>query len=213
MTATQDIQAPENEDGRQPEHHAYISSDADIPEFTWSAVLLGSILGIIFGASSLYLVLKVGLTVSASIPVAVLSITLFRVFSRMTGFRRATILENNIVQTTGSAGESIAFGVGVTIPALMLLGFDMDVVRVMTVGVLGGLLGILMMIPLRRAFIVKQHGKLTYPEGTACADVLVVGEQGGATAKTVFAGFGLAFLHKFATKALHLWGEDVNQPL
>src|SRR5205807_10358598 len=122
-------------------------------ELTVGPVIVGAILGISFGASSLYLVLKVGLTVSASIPVAVLSITLFRIFSKLTGIRRATILENNIVQTTGSAGESIAFGVGVTIPALLLLGFDMDVVRVMTVGVLGGLLGILMMIPLRRALI------------------------------------------------------------
>ena len=128
----------------------------------------------------------------------------------MFGMRPATILENNIVQTTGSAGESIAFGVGVTMPALLLLGFDMSIVRVMTVGVLGGLLGILMMIPLRRAFIVKQHGKLRYPEGTACADVLIVGEEGGATAKTVFAGFGLAFLHKFLMKSLGLWQEDVN---
>ena len=168
-----------------------------MPEFTWSAVLVGVVLGIIFGASSLYLVLKVGMTVSASIPVAVLSITLFRGLARMFRLRPATILENNIVQTTGSAGESIAFGVGVTIPALLLLGFDMSVVRVMTVGVLGGLLGILMMIPLRRAFIVQQHGKLRYPEGTACAEVLIVGEEGGATAKTVFVGFGLAFLHKF----------------
>src|SRR5208282_2665020 len=123
------------------------------PEFTFLPVLVGAVLGIIFGASSLYLVLKVGMTVSASIPVAVLSITLFRLFSRAFGVRRATILENNIVQTTGSAGESIAFGVGVTMPVLLLLGFEMDVVRVMTVGVLGGLLGILMMIPLRRAFI------------------------------------------------------------
>ncbi len=182
-------------------------------EFTWSAVLVGVILGIVFATSSLYLVLKVGMTVSASIPVAVLSITLFRGMARLFGLRPATILENNIVQTTGSAGESIAFGIGVTIPALMLLGFDMSAVRVMTVGVLGGLLGILMMIPLRRAFIVHQHGQLRYPEGTACADVLISGEEGGATARTVFAGFGLAFLHKFLMKALMLWKEDVNQPL
>ena len=152
----------------------YVPPETRLPEFTLSAVLLGTSLGLVFAASSLYLVLKVGMTVSASIPVAVLAITLFRLFSRVTGFRRATILENNIVQTAGSAGESIAFGVGVTIPALMLLGFDMEVTRVMTVGVLGGLLGILMMIPLRRAFIVRQHGKLPYPEGTACADVLIV---------------------------------------
>ena len=182
-------------------------------EFTWPAVTAGVILGILFGASSLYLVLKVGMTVSASIPVAVLSITLFRGLARMFKLRPATILENNITQTTGSAGESIAFGLGVTIPALLLLGFDMSVVRVMTVGALGGLLGILMMIPLRRAFIVQQHGKLRYPEGTACAEVLIVGEEGGSTARTVFAGFGLAFLHKFAMKAVGLWPEDVNVPL
>lgn len=194
-------------------HQPYVADSAEMPEFTWSAVVLGSLLGIAFGASSLYLVLKVGMTVSASIPVAVLSITLFRGLARLFGMRRATILENNIVQTTGSAGESIAFGVGVTIPALMLLGFDMSVVRVMTVGLLGGLLGILMMIPLRKAFIVKQHDKLPYPEGTACAEVLIVGEQGGATAKTVFAGFGLAFAHKFCMKALRLWREEVDQPL
>src|SRR5262249_56443258 len=110
-----------------------------------------------------YLVLRVGMTVSASIPVAVLSITLFRLASKMLGTRPATILENNIVQTTGSAGESIAFGVGATMPALMLLGYDMELVRVMLIATLGGLLGILMMIPLRRAFIVKHHAVLTYP--------------------------------------------------
>jgi len=192
------------------EHKPYVPDNASMHELTWPAVVVGAILGIIFGASSLYLVLKVGMTVSASIPVAVLSITLFRMFSHIFGIRRATILENNIVQTTGSAGESIAFGVGVTMPALMLLGFDMDVTRVMTVGVLGGLLGILMMIPLRRAFIVKQHRQLTYPEGTACADVLIVGEQGGATAKTVFAGFGIAFLHKFLMAATHFWKDVVG---
>jgi len=198
-----------DENGVEP----YVAASTVMPEFTWPAVLLGCVLGIGFGASSLYLVLKVGMTVSASIPVAVLSITLFRGFSRLFGIRRATILENNIVQTTGSAGESIAFGVGVTIPALLLLGFEMSVTRVMTVGLLGGLLGILMMIPLRRAFIVKQHDTLPYPEGTACAEVLKVGEQGGATAKIVFAGFGLAFFYKFCMKSLGLWKEEVDVPL
>src|SRR6201997_427014 len=115
-----------------PVHRPYVADSAMMPELNWLSVGLGAFLGIVFGASSLYLVLKVGMTVSASIPVAVLSITLFRGFSRIFGMRRATILENNIVQTTGSAGESIAFGVGVTIPALMLLGHDMTVVRVMT---------------------------------------------------------------------------------
>src|SRR5437660_748176 len=176
-----------------PEHKPYVPDEAHLPEFTWPSVLLGAVLGIIFGASSLYLLLKVGMTVSASVPIAVLSITLFRAFSKSFGFRRATILENNVVQTTGSAGESIAFGVGVTMPALLLLGFEMHWARVMTVSVLGGLLGILMMIPLRRAFIVKQHGKLKYPEGTACAEVLVAGERGAASAKMVFVGFGVAF--------------------
>jgi len=191
----------------------YIPASKVIPEFTWPAVVVGALLGIIFGASSLYLLLKVGMTVSASVPIAVLSITLFRVFSRVFGFRRATILENNIVQTTGSAGESIAFGVGVTMPALLLLGFEMEVSRVMTVSILGGILGILMMIPLRRAFIVKQHGKLIYPEGTACAEVLVAGEKGGATARMVFIGFGIAGVYKFLASACKLWAEEPAEPL
>jgi putative OPT family oligopeptide transporter len=191
-----------------PGFKPYVPDNIRMPEFTWPAVLVGAVLGIIFGASSLYLLLKVGMTVSASVPIAVLSITLFRAFSKGFGFRRATILENNVVQTTGSAGESIAFGVGVTMPALLLLGFEMHWVRVMTVSVLGGLLGILMMIPLRRAFIVKQHGKLKYPEGTACAEVLVAGEKGGTTAKMVFVGFGIAFVYKFLAKALRLWAAE-----
>src|SRR6201991_1679789 len=143
-------------------------------ELTPGPLIVGTLLGMIFGASSLYLVLKTGLTVSASIPVGVISITLFRALSKM-GMRSATILENNTVQTAGSAGESIAFGVGVTMPAILILGFDLEVTRVLLVAVLGGLLGILMMIPLRRALIVQQHGLLKYPEGTACAEVLKAG--------------------------------------
>ncbi|HEY7314921.1 MAG TPA: oligopeptide transporter, OPT family [Gemmataceae bacterium] len=196
-----------------PQHEPYVPDSANMHEFTWPSVLLGAFLGILFGASSLYLLLKVGMTVSASVPIAVLSITLFRAFSRAFGIRRATILENNIVQTTGSAGESIAFGVGVTMPALLLLGFEMHWINVMTVSVLGGLLGILMMIPLRRAFIVKQHGKLPYPEGTACAEVLVAGEKGGATARMVFIGFGIAAVHKFLTKACKLWADEPAEHL
>src|SRR5438045_5022657 len=157
----------------------YIPPEADIPELTIRALVLGAILGVIFGASSLYLVLKVGLTVSASIPVAVISLTLFRLWSK-TGGRDATILENNIVQTAGSAGESIAFGLGVTMPAIMILGFDLEIGRVMLVGLLGALLGILMMVPLRRALIVAQHGILKYPEGTACAEVLKAGAAASA---------------------------------
>ena len=194
----------------------YIPSGVNLRELTILPLIVGTLLGIVFGASSLYLVLKVGLTVSASIPVAVISITLFRVLSSF-GLKNATILENNIVQTAGSAGESIAFGVGVTMPAIMILGFDLEVTRVMLVAVLGGLLGILMMIPLRRALIVQQHGYLKYPEGTACAEVLKAGadpesravarEAGtlgtGAVsttgAKTIFTGFGIGLLYK--TKA------------
>jgi putative OPT family oligopeptide transporter len=154
-----------------PPFTPYIPPETKLREFTPIPVIVGAILGLIFGASSLYLVLRVGLTVSASIPVAVISITLFRLFAKM-GARDATILEHNIVQTTGSAGESIAFGVGVTMPAILILGCDLEITRVMLVAVRGGLLGILTMIPLRRALIVAQHGVHKYPEGTACAEGL-----------------------------------------
>src|SRR5437667_4841944 len=173
--ATQTIEPPPKS-ASVPSVEPYIPPGTHLPEFTPRALILGTILGMIFGASSLYLVLKVGLTVSASIPVAVISITIFRIFSRF-GFRDAKVLQNNIVQTAGSAGESIAFGLGVTMPAIMILGFDLEIARVMLVAVLGGLLGILMMIPLRRALIVAQHGKLKSPGGTACAAVL----DGGAS--------------------------------
>lgn len=196
-----------------PAHQPFVPPTESPPEFTLPAILAGVVLGIVFGASSLYLVLKVGLTVSASVPIAVLSITLFRAISRAFKVRKTTILENNVVQTAGSAGESIAFGVGVTMPALLLLGFEMAPERVMTVAVLGAVLGILMMIPLRRAFIVKQHGKLIYPEGTACAEVLVAGEKGGATAKMVFVGFGIALVHKFLTQAGKLWAAEPAEKL
>ncbi len=203
----------EGENTPQTNFQPYVPDSANLPEFTWPAVVVGALLGIVFGASSLYLLLKVGMTVSASVPIAVLSITLFRAFSKGFGFRQATILENNIVQTAGSAGESLAFGVGVTMPALLLLGFDMDPVRVMTVAVLGGLLGVLMMIPLRRAFIVKQHGKLKYPEGTACAEVLEAGEKGGSSARMVFLGFGIAFVYKLLSDACRLWAKEPEQNL
>jgi putative OPT family oligopeptide transporter len=152
----------------------FIPASARLRELTPLPLIIGTLLGMVFGASSLYLVLKVGLTVSASIPVAVLSITCFRFLSWISKnkIRNTTILENNIVQTAGSAGESIAFGLGVTMPAIMILGFDLEITRVMLVATLGGLIGILMMIPLRRALIVQQHGHLKYPEGTACAEVL-----------------------------------------
>src|SRR5271155_1398312 len=162
---------------QKSEFRPYVPAEVSEAELTPAPLIVGVVLGVVFGASSLYLVLKVGLTVSASIPVAVLSVTLFRLLGKL-GFRSVTILEHNIVQTAGSAGESIAFGIGVTMPAIMILGFDLEISRVMTVAILGGLLGILMMIPLRRALIVQQHGILKYPEGTACAEVL----KAGATA-------------------------------
>jgi putative OPT family oligopeptide transporter len=208
-----------------PRHSSYVPPHANIPELTVRAVILGAVLGVVFGASSLYLVLKVGLTVSASIPVAVISLTLFRLWSKFAG-RDATILENNIVQTAGSAGESIAFGLGVTMPAIMILGFDLEIGRVMLVGLLGSLLGILMMIPLRRALIVAQHGQLKYPEGTACAEVLKAGaseesravaagnehrpaamasSSSGIGAATIFGGFGIGLAYKSLMDAFKLW--------
>src|SRR5438552_1350882 len=156
------------------EFRPFIPAEADLRELTVLPLVMGILLGIVFGASSLYLVLKDGLTISASIPVAVISITIFRLLSKL-GMRDATILENNIVQTARSAGDSIAFGIGVTMPAISILGFDLELTRVALVAILGGLLGIRMMIPLRRALIVAQHGVLKYPEGTACAEVLKAG--------------------------------------
>jgi putative OPT family oligopeptide transporter len=205
----------ENQPARLPPDttfRPFVPADARLPELTISALLLGTALGVVFGASSLYLVLKVGLTVSASIPVAVISMTFFRLLRRL-GLRGASILENNIVQTAGSAGESIAFGVGVTMPAIMILGFDLEVTRVMLVATLGGLLGILLMIPLRRPLIVEKHGELKYPEGTACAEVLKAGaatpEEAGSGmesgARTIFAGFALAGVYKAVMVALKGW--------
>lgn len=198
---------PDNAAEQSSSFKPFVSAEESPPEFTIAPIIVGALLGIVFGASSVYLVLKVGLTISASIPVAVLAMAVFRILGR------TSILQNNIVQTTGSAGESIAFGIGLTMPALLLLGYDIDVLRVMTVGVLGGLLGILMMIPLRRAFIVKKHGELKYPEGTACAEVLIAGETGGATAITVFSGFIVGFVYQFLMLGLKLWKDLAEQSL
>src|SRR5437667_2140977 len=203
----------------------YISARTRMRELTPVPLIIGTLFGIIFGATSLYLVLKVGLTVSASIPVAVISITLFRLFSKV-GLGDATVLENNIVQTAGSAGESIAFGLGVTMPAILILGFDLELTRVMLVAVLGGLLGILMMIPLRRALIVAQHGYVKYPDGTACAEALKAGasEESRAAAaeaakgtgivdeattggKTIITGFGIGFVYYALEQIWKTWKE------
>jgi len=183
---------------------AYVADGARLPELTLRAVLLGALLGVVFGASSVYLALRVGLTVSASVPIAVISISLFRTFSKMLG-SRATILENCVVQTTGSAGESIAAGVAFTLPALVLLGFPMDWWKTLVLALCGGVLGVLMMIPLRRYLIVKEHGRLTYPEGTACAEVLIAGEEHGSQAGFVFRGLFAGAVFKLATTVTKLW--------
>jgi putative OPT family oligopeptide transporter len=163
----------------------YIPDTSTMAEFTPRAVLLGMFFGIIFGAVTVYVGLRAGLTVAASIPIAVLSISLLRALGR------ATILENNIVQTTGSAGESVAGGVIFTLPALIFLGFPLEYSRIFLLALIGGWLGVLFMIPLRRQLIVKEHANLLYPEGTACADVLIAGEKGGSFASRVFYGLGL----------------------
>jgi putative OPT family oligopeptide transporter len=184
-----------------PAFRPYVPPSQSPAELTLRAVILGAILGIIFAASSVYLALKIGLTVSASIPIAVLAVAFFRTLGK------STILENNIVQTTGSAGESIAAGIVFTLPAILLMGYDLTVSKVAVIAVIGGLLGVLMMIPLRRALIVKEHGNLPYPEGTACAEVLVAGDKGGLQARLLFQAFGLAFVYKFLMAGLKLWKE------
>jgi putative OPT family oligopeptide transporter len=180
----------------------FISANELIPEFTLRAIVLGAIFGIIFGAASVYLGLKVGLTVSASIPIAVLAISVFKKLGK------ASILESNIVQTIGSAGESVAAGVVFTVPALLFLAGGREYFHYFQIFVLalaGGILGVLFMIPLRRSLIVKEHGNLPYPEGTACADVLVAGEKGGKLAQKVYYGVGIAFLYKLFMSILGFW--------
>ena len=173
------------------EFQPFVSPDQNPPEFTVRALVLGSIFGIIFGAVTVYVGLRAGLTVAASIPISVLSISILRAFGR------ASILENNIVQTTGNAGQSIASGVIFTLPALVFLGFDLEYSRIFMLALIGGWLGVLFMIPLRRQLIVKEHGALPYPEGTACADVLIAGEKGGSLASRVFLGLGLGGAYTF----------------
>ena len=167
----------------------FVAAGETRPELTFRAIVLGCIFGLLFGAVTVYVGLEAGLTVAASIPIAVLSISVLRALGR------ASILENNIVQTTGNAGQSIAAGVIFTLPALIFLGFDLEYFRIFVLAMLGGWLGVLFMIPLRRQLIVQEHGTLTYPEGTACADVLLAGERGGSFASRVFLGLGLGALY------------------
>jgi putative OPT family oligopeptide transporter len=172
-----------------PVFQPFVSPGENRPEFTLRAILLGSFFGIVFGAVTVYVGLRAGLTVAASIPIAVLSISILRAFGR------ASILENNIVQTTGNAGQSIASGVIFTLPALVFLGFDLEYSRIFFLALIGGWLGVLFMIPLRRQLIVQEHENLKYPEGTACAEVLIAGERGGSFASRVFLGLGLGSLY------------------
>ncbi|HSY33019.1 MAG TPA: oligopeptide transporter, OPT family [Verrucomicrobiae bacterium] len=183
------------------EFRPFISTEETIKEFTLRAVILGALFGLLFGAITVYVGLRAGLTVSASIPISVLSISILRAFGR------STILENNIVQTTGSAGESLAAGVMFTIPALIFLGFGAEFTfwRIFPLALLGGWLGVLFMVPLRRQLIVKEHGNLSFPEGTACADVLVAGERGGSFAGRVFWGLGLGGIYTFMMNTVQAW--------
>ncbi len=191
------------------EFRTYISTGETLAEFTVRAVILGALFGLLFGAVTVYVGLRAGLTVSASIPISVLSISILRAFGR------STILENNIVQTTGSAGESLAAGVMFTIPALIFLGFGKEFTfwRIFPLALLGGWLGVLFMVPIRRQLIVKEHGNLSFPEGTACADVLVAGERGGSFAGRVFWGLGLGGVYTFFMNTFQAWtGQPEARP-
>src|SRR3954454_10335118 len=186
----------------------FVSPETKMKEFTVRALVMGCIMGCLFGAATVYLALKAGLTVSASIPIAVIAITLGRKFFG------TTILENNIIQTAGSASESIAAGVAFTLPGFLFLSMAADgksvgsqyfnYLTILVLAIFGGLLGTLMMIPLRRSLIVKEHETLPYPEGTACAAVLKAGERGGEFAKTAFAGLGVAFVYALLQKIFHV---------
>jgi len=188
----------------------YVPADKVVPEFTVFSVVLGALLAIVFGGANAYLGLRVGMTVSASIPAAVLSMGAIRFI-----LKRDSILENNMVQTIGSAGESVAAGAIFTMPALFMWAAEglCDMPSVVEIGLIalcGGVLGVLMMIPLRSALIVQEHGKLGYPEGKACAEVLMAGEEGGSRASTVFWGLGIAAVYKFVTDGLKLFPSEVE---
>ena len=195
---------------KNTEFKPYIPAEKVTPELTVTSVIMGCILAVIFGAANAYLGLRVGMTVSASIPAAVISMGVIRVI-----LRRNSILESNMVQTIGSAGESLAAGAIFTMPALFLwaeegLSDKPGIVEITLIALCGGILGVLFMVPLRNALIVKEHATLLYPEGTACADVLLAGEEGGANASTVFSGMGLAAIFKFVVDGLKLLPADVS---
>mgnify|MGYP002791577655 CR=1 FL=1 len=198
-----------DENGFKP----FIPADKVVPEMTGVSIILGILLAVLFGAANAYLGLRVGMTVSASIPAAVISMGVIRVI-----LKRDSILENNMVQTIGSAGESVAAGAIFTLPALFMWMSEWgegapSLVEISLIALCGGVLGILFMIPLRQALIVKEHGTLPYPEGTACAEVLIAGEQGGSKAGVVFAGMGIAAFYKFIADGLKLFPSDVDYDL
>ena len=190
----------------------YISADKVLPEFTVTSILMGIILAVVFGAANAYLGLKVGMTVSASIPAAVISLGVIRVI-----MKKNSILESNMVQTIGSAGESLAAGAIFTMPALFLWAEEGKIampgyLEITLIALFGGILGVLFMIPLRKALIVEEHGILPYPEGMACAEVLLAGEEGGSNASTVFAGMGLGAAFKFIVDGLKIVPSDITTP-
>lgn len=195
---------------KNSEFKPYIPADKIVPEFTVTSVLIGVILAVVFGAANAYLGLIVGMTISASIPAAVVSMGIIRVI-----LRRDSILENNLVQTIGSAGESVAAGAIFTLPALFLwaeegkIAFP-SIVTIFLIALFGGILGVCFMVPLRQALIVEEHGTLPFPEGTACAEVLLAGEEGGAKAGTVFAGLGIAAFYKFIADGLKLFPSEIG---
>ena len=194
----------------EKEFKPYIPADKVLPELTPVSIILGILLAVVFGGANAYLGLRVGMTVSASIPAAVISMGIIRVI-----LRRDSILENNMVQTIGSAGESLAAGAIFTLPALFMWaeegGTSMpSLVEIALIALIGGVIGVMFMIPLRSALIVQEHGKLPYPEGKACAEVLVAGEEGGAKASTVFAGLGIAAAYKFITDGLKVFPSEVT---
>lgn len=190
-----------------PEHEPYVPEKTQFKDITLKAIILGAVFGVIFGSANAYLGLRVGLTISTAIPLAVISVAAFRVLTPVLG--RSTILDANIAQTTGSASSSLASGIIFTIPALFLWGFNPGLFKVGTLALLGGILGVLFMIPLRRFLIVKEHGILPYPEGTAAAQVLMAADKGGAEAKYVFLGLGIGAIFKSFIEILHLWPDKI----
>jgi len=190
-----------------PEHQPYVPEKTPFKDITVKAVIIGAIFGVIFGSANAYLGLRVGLTISTAIPLAVISVAVFRVLTPLLG--KSTILDCNIAQTTGSASSSLASGIIFTIPALFLWGFNPSIFKIGTLALLGGILGVLFMIPLRKSLIVKQHAVLPYPEGTAAAQVLISAEEGGAKAKNVFLGLGVGAVFKSLVEILRLWPDKI----